>query len=267
MKNKVPNSDYIFAVGRIRALERFLIKQEALEEAIESDLEDALRIFVESGSYSDELLRIRNSQDLENILNEELARLKDLMGRLILDRELIELVQKDSISEMQKMAQLKFGGFLEDYIKYAIDMHNIKTFLRLYLLKEKENKLENLLANGGFISKEALLKLYHQDLSVFINRLEYVHKDDGLIDYSIFLKEAIKSLEEKKSFLELEKSINDFLMQILRQAKYISFGSEPILAYYFAKTNEINLMRMIILAKLNNLSSDLVKERLNAVYA
>lgn len=267
MKNKAPISDYIFAVGRIRSLERFFIKQEALEEAIESDLEDALRIFVETGSYSDELLRIHDSQDLENILNDELARLKDFIGRLILDRELIELVQKDSIFEMQKVAQLKFGGFLEDYIKHAIDMHNIKTFLRLYLLKEKEERLQNLLVKEGFISKEALLKLYQQDLSVFISRLEYVHKDSGLIDYSIFLKDAIKNLIEQKSFLMLEKAINDFLMETLKPVKYISYGPEPLMAYYFAKTNEINLIRMIILAKLNDVSRDLVKERLNAVYA
>ncbi|HOX54083.1 MAG: V-type ATPase subunit [Candidatus Omnitrophica bacterium] len=267
MKNKTPISGYIFAVGRIRALERFLIKQEALEEAIESDLGEALRILVEAGSYSDGLLRIHDSQDLENILREELAKLKTFMENLILDDELIELVRKDSISEMQKIVQLKFGGFLEDYIRHAVDMHNIKTFLRLYLLKEKIDKLQNLVLEGGFVSKETLLKLYQQDLSFFIARLEYVHKDSGLIDYSIFLKDAIRNLVEKKSFLMLEKAINDFLMEILKPAKYISYGPEPLIAYYFAKTNEINLVRMIILAKLNDLSKDLVKERLSEVYA
>jgi len=40
-----------------------------------------------------------------------------------------------------------------------------------------------------------------------------------------------------------------------------------VLAYYLAKVNEINLMRLIILAKLNGLPADLVKERLNNVYA
>ncbi|MBM3251698.1 MAG: V-type ATP synthase subunit C, partial [Candidatus Omnitrophica bacterium] len=79
--------------------------------------------------------------------------------------------------------------------------------------------------------------------------------------------DAIKNLIEQKSFLMLEKAINDFLMETLKPVKYISYGPEPLMAYYFAKTNEINLIRMIILAKLNDVSKDLVKERLNAVYA
>jgi V/A-type H+-transporting ATPase subunit C len=65
----------------------------------------------------------------------------------------------------------------------------------------------------------------------------------------------------------LEKASHNFLMQALKPAKYLSFGPEPILAYYFAKVNELNLIRMIVLAKLNAVSLDLVKERLNTVYA
>lgn len=264
---KEPISDYIFATGKIRSLERFLIKEITFQEAIESSLEDALRLFVEAGLYSDELLHIRDSQQLENILSDELAKLKNLITSLLLDKKLINLVEKDSVAQMQKVIQFNFGGFLQDYLKYAIDMYNIKTFLRLFVLREPKEKLAELLVNDGLLTKEFYLKLYEQDLSVFLGRLENVHKDNRIIDYSIFLKDAVKNLQEKNSFLILEKAINDFLMHILKEAKYISFGPEPLLAYYFAKTNEINLMRMIILAKLNNLSKDLVKERLNAVYA
>lgn len=267
MKNRVPISDYIFAVGKIRSLERFLIKAEVLEEAIESNLEDVLRLFVESGFYSDRLLHIHDSQEAENILNEESAKLKDLIKNLLLDKELVSLVEKDSITELQNVSKAKFGEFLEDYSRFAIDMHNIKTFLRLFVLKEPKESLEKLVASGGFLSRKFYLKLYEQDLSIFLSRLEYVLKDSQIIDYSFFLKDAIQNLQEKKSFLELEKAISDFLMEALKPAKYISFGPEPILAYYFAKTNELNLVRMIILAKLNSLPIDLVKERLNAVYA
>jgi V/A-type H+-transporting ATPase subunit C len=88
-----------------------------------------------------------------------------------------------------------------------------------------------------------------------------------VIDYAYFLKEAIENVEKDRSFLAFEKSASDFLIQILKPAKYLSFGPEPVLAYYFARVNEINLIRLIILAKLNNVSGELVKERLNGVYA
>jgi V/A-type H+-transporting ATPase subunit C len=146
-------------------------------------------------------------------------------------------------------------------------MHNIKTFLRLYILKEPSGALEKNLISEGFIEREAFLKFYAQDLIAFVNKLEYVHKRDEVIDYAFFLREAIEKIEQTRSFVALEKAMNDFLIEILKRAKLIAIGPEPIIAYYFAKINEINLMRMIILAKLNNVSSELVKERLNSVYA
>jgi V/A-type H+-transporting ATPase subunit C len=94
-----------------------------------------------------------------------------------------------------------------------------------------------------------------------------VHKHQQLIDYASFLREPIQKLESEESFVALEKAMNDFLIEVLRPAKYLVFGPEPLLAYYFAKVKEINLMRMIILSKLNNVSSELVRRRLNSVYA
>lgn len=264
---KVSPLNYTFAVGRIRALEKFLIKSEVFEEAIESDMQEALRLFVESDLYSEELLHVKNSQQLEAVLSQEQLKLKNLVSGLILDKELLGLLESDSIACLEDILKNYPSQFLGDYIRHLIDMHNIKTFLRLYLLKEPQKELEKKLACEGFIKKEDFLKLYAQGLTAFLNRLEYVHKYYYIIDYAYYLGEAIKKLEEENSFVALEKEINNFLILILRPAKYATFGPEPVLAYYFAKVNEVNLIRMIILAKMNNVPSPLVKERLNSVYA
>ena len=68
MKKTSPLS-YTFAVGRIKALEKFLIKSEVFEEAVELDMPEALRLFVESDLYSEELLQkhrilVANKMDL-----------------------------------------------------------------------------------------------------------------------------------------------------------------------------------------------------------
>lgn len=260
--------NYAFAIGKIRALEKFLIRQEVFAEAIEADLAAALRLFAEPGLYSDELLQIKDSQDLEAILTRELQKLRALLQSLLLDKDLIKWIELDALAWAKNiLKELSFSNFLRDYSRHLIDMHNIKTFLRLYVLKEPLDKLNAHLEAGGFIQKELFLKLYHQDISLFLHRLEYVHKDSAMVDYASFLREAIMQLEKTGSFVWLEKANNDFLVAVLKPAKYISFGSEPLLAYYFAKLNEMNLIRMIILGKLNAISPDLVKERLNAVYA
>jgi V/A-type H+-transporting ATPase subunit C len=264
---KISSLNYAFAIGKIRVLERFLIKQEVFEEAIESNLGEALKIFVESDLYTDELLYIKDSQGLEQALGKELGKLKGLIQDLLLDKRLLGLMQPDTLEQMQKIASSYPSQFLKDYVLHLTDMHNIKSFLRLYILKEPLAKLKEVLVSSGFIPKEDFLRLYTQDLTLFLKRLEYVHKDAEIIDYADFLREAIQKVEKEHSFVALEKVINDFLIQVLKPAKYISFGPEPLLAYYFAKVNEMNLMRMIILAKLNNLLADTIKERLNLVYA
>lgn len=264
---KVSPLNYAFAIGKIRALEKFLIKQEVFSEATDSNIEEALRLFVESDLYNEELIHIKDSQQLETILNQELIKLKKLTSDLLLDKELLGLIELNRPEDALAIIKGYHSGFLSNYFMHLIDMHNIKTFLRLYVLKEPEEKLRNILTCEGFIKKETFLKCYDTDLMVFLNRLEYVQKHNQIIDYTAYLKEAMKSLEKDNSFVLLEKAINDFLMQVLRPAKYLTFGPEPILAYYFAKVNEIKLIRLIILSKLNNVSSSLVKARLNLVYA
>jgi V/A-type H+-transporting ATPase subunit C len=259
--------NYAFAIGKIKARERYLIRQEVFEEAIEAELGEALRLFVESGLYSDELLHIENSRQLEAILKKAMLGLKKEISELVLDKVLLGLLDLDGKKCADYILQNFQSRFLEDYLRHLLDMYNIKTFLRLYILGEPQEVLEKNILCGGFIKKEVFLNFYSQDLMAFITRLEYVHKHDQIIDYAYFLKEAIEKAQEERSFVLLEKAMNDFLIEVLKPAKQITFGPEPVLAYYFAKVNEINLVRMVILAKLNNLSKELVKERLNFVYA
>lgn len=244
-----------------------MFSQAVFEEAMESNLAEALRIFAESEIYNDDIVHIKDSREFEEILGKELLTLKGLIRSLLLDKELLDLVEENSSVCREIIMRSEFSDFLKDYISHYVDMNNIKTFLRLYILKEPREKLEAALTCQGFIAKKDLINLYDAELSLFLNRLEYVHKHNRVIDYAAFLKEPIEKAAREKSFVALEKAICDFLMRELRTAKYVTFGPEPVVAYYFARVNEINLMRMIILAKLNNFSSEFVKERLNLTYA
>lgn len=259
--------DYAFAVGKIRALEKFLVKDEVFKEAVDSNLQEALRLFVESDLYSDDLLHIKDSQQTEALLDQELLKARKLINGLILDKKLIGLTEIENLTGTKKLVSKYKSEFLNDYLMHLIDMHNIKTFLRLYILKEPLDVLKGSLTEEGFIKRDVFIKAYNKDLSVLVHVLGYVHKRSSILSYASFLQDAINKLEQGNSFVAVEKAIGDFLIQILKPAKYLSFGPEPLLAYYFAKVNEIGLIRMVILAKLNNVSNDLVRERLNAVYA
>jgi vacuolar-type H+-ATPase subunit C/Vma6 len=267
MTRKVAAIDYAYAIGRIRALENFLLKEEIFTQAMEENLSAALELLAESGIYSDELLHVRTSGDLEKLLDQESRELKKFIQDLLLDETLRHLLDTDSLKEMQRIVRVYSSKFLSDYFNYLIDLHNIKTFLRLSILHEPEEVLAQRIDCQGFISRQDFLSLFPHDLSSFFSRIEYVLTPDGAIDYYFVLKEEIDKAVKEHSFVSLEKEINNMLIHRLRPAKFFTFGPEPVLAYYFARLNEINLIRMIILAKLNKLSSEIIKERLNVVYA
>jgi len=267
MVKKAKNWDYIFAVGRIRALERSLIGQEVFQEAMDLALPEALKLFAEADISAEELLRVNDSRQLEKALNQKLLELKKLIKDLLLDKNMECLLELDNLTLVKKSAQEIKSEFLSDYIMHFIDMHNIKMFLRLHVLNEPQSSLKACLDEEGFIQKDFFIKNYAEDLSPFLSGLRYVHKRAESVDYAYFLEDSIILLEKENSFIGLEKAIHDFLIRILRPARYLSFGPEPLLAYYFAKVNEINFVRMIILAKLNNFGVDTVKERLNFAYA
>jgi len=48
------------------------------------------------------------------------------------------------------------------------------------------------------------------------------------------------------------------MADFLAGAKYITFGPEPIISYYFAKLNEIRLLRWVILGKINQIPNKLL---------
>lgn len=267
MVKKIKSWDYAFGIGKIRALEKFLIRLEVFQEAIAADTPEALRLFAEADISLDGLLQVANSRQLEAVLQQRTLNLRNLIRGLLLDERWLYLLKFDNLSQLKQSVKDLKSRFLSDYILHFIDMHNIKTFLRLYVLKEPESALAAGLNEEGFIKRGFFQRHYGRDLSLFLSDLQYVHKRDELVDYAYFLEESIKMLQRENSFVLLEKAIDDFLIRILKPAKYLSFGPEPLIAYYFAKVNEINLVRMIILAKLNSLATETVKERLSLVYA
>ena len=62
------------------------------------------------------------------------------------------------------------------------------------------------------------------------------------------------------------KSYNDYIVKIMKDAKYVSFGPEPVIAYIFAKENEIKLIKIIMVGKINGMVPGLIRERLRDNY-
>ena len=72
--------------------------------------------------------------------------------------------------------------------------------------------------------------------------------------------------EFRESTSKFEKWCDDLLMDCVSEARYTPFGVEPIVAYYVARDAEVKTARIILSAKKNHLSKDLIRERVRTLY-
>jgi vacuolar-type H+-ATPase subunit C/Vma6 len=265
--SRISPLNYAYAVSRIRALENDLIGREAFLQAAEAETRDALRLLAEQGRYGDRILNADSGGELETALAGEKRKLLSLIDSLLLDRWLLPLLEADSLAAVVSARNGHPGPFLKDYLDHVIDLHNIKTFLRLRAVGEGTERLAALLAAGGFLEKEFFLRAHGSRLDDWIHELDRANKRGTGIFYGRFFRQAIEEVENHHSFVILETRMADFLIGALRPAKTMVFGPEPLLAYWWARMNEMNLIRLVILSRMNHVPVDQVKMRINDVYA
>ncbi len=76
--------------------------------------------------------------------------------------------------------------------------------------------------------------------------------------------EAANRLKESNS--AFEKWCDDRVMGLIKEQKSNPFTIGPLLAYIIARQNEINMVRIILSGKLNELPDSVVRERLRELY-
>jgi len=176
------------------------------------------------------------------------------------DSQRIDLIlDKYLYKDMLKRAVDLKNDFLINYIKISIDLINIKTFLRVLRQKKGRDFLKEALLNGGKIDNDIFLNSLNDSVDNLINRLSYT-------DYYKIMKDGLEDYDKNGNIAVFERLADDFLMNIIKDTKLISFGVEPLAAYIVAKETEIKLLRIILVGKLNNIPSEVLGERLRDSY-
>jgi len=253
--------DYAYAVGRVRALEKDLVQQAVFREAVEAtDPVSALKMIYDAGNYGEDLIKVSDSNELDAVLLWEAEKLKKLVGAILLEKDILEVMLLDeSPAEALALAEGSGNTFILGYIRCRIDLGNIKIFCRSKYLENPEKKLEKLLLPGGAITPQAFISCYSLPLEEACDRFRATA-------YYDLWRRGVEALEERQTFVELERGIEDFLMSYLRRAKNITFGPEPVFAYGLAKKRELALVRLLGLGKIIKLPLDLLRERISATY-
>lgn len=170
---------------------------------------------------------------------------------IILDREMYAL--------FSQRTREKSHPFLREYVQLCIDLTNIKTVLRVKESGRDKNFFSEVFLEGGALNKSLFLRSYEESMNNFASLLSST-------SYGALVSAGIKYRQENRSWSELERLADNYLISFLKRAKYIVFGLEPIVAYLLARENEVKMIRMIMIGKLNGLAVDLLRSRLRDIY-
>lgn len=198
-------------------------------------------------------------RDLPNGMRTAAEQLSEAF-RLEANPQLVDLLlDRAMFLETMESVEKLGSSFLKKYFIYYIDLLNIKTYLRVKRSGKPREFLEQALLPCGELDMSRLVQLI-DPLEVLLDRLLYS-------PYIQVLEDGIQWYQKTDSLTRLEKLMDDFLLGYIKKAKYITFGPEPIAAYLLAKENEVKLIRIIMVGKLNRLPVPEIKERLREVYA
>ncbi len=149
--------------------------------------------------------------------------------------------------------------FLIRLYRVGVDLRNIKIAIRLKILNESNLKLKENFLEHGYLDREIFVATKEASLEDFISIFKGT-------EYREIVREAIKHFEEEATFVPLERLSRNFIMDFLRKAKYLHFGIEPLVAYLFAKENEVRTIKAIVSGKLIGLPENLIKDRVTNTY-
>ena len=149
---------------------------------------------------------------------------------------------------------------LAEQAQAAADMVNLRTLLRLKLLRASTGLLERALVPGGTIPTERLVAMLPLELEEMAAALAGGPFGD------VFAA-GVAGYRQSASLGPMEKLMDDRLLRLMSGARLIALGPEPVIAYVLAKETEIKNLRIIFTGKLNRLPDNTIRERLRETYA
>ena len=149
--------------------------------------------------------------------------------------------------------------FMYELARKEMDLHNIRTFFRVRKKEGAKKILQKVLLEEGEVSHDFFLRIVDESDDSLITQFENT-------PYRSYVTAAGSHLHNTGSYTLFEKLYWEELLNYLKKSHLISFGIEPLVAYLYAKENEVRLIRIIMVGKLNDLSSDVIRENLPNVY-
>ena len=160
-------------------------------------------------------------------------------------------------AELRQIADESGSPFLQSYVQILIDSTNLKSAVRALRMGRDAAFLASVILPGGSISAERICAAGDREAlgALFAN---------GRLEKAAALAAAAA---EGGSLTQFERACDNAVGELLREAKLVGFGCEPLAAYLAAVEGEISAARMILTGRLAGVESELIRERMRDLYA
>ena len=219
--------------------------QEPDSMLIEDSVEDAKAIY--------KAIKSREYGDLPEYM-QEVA--QDAMTTLLQtsDGQLCDIiVDKACMEHVYRLGKESKSDIIRLYCELFVAAADIKIAIRCANTKKKLDFIRRALAECDTLDVERLAQAAFEGKDEVIAYL-------GSTEY----RSAVDAIETSMS--AFEKWCDDYMTNAMKPQKWEPFGIGPVVAYIIARQNEIKAVRMILSAKLNDLSENTIKERLRDMY-
>ncbi|NFO03498.1 V-type ATP synthase subunit C [Clostridium botulinum] len=205
------------------------------------------------------LVENNDLRDLPQVMRDAVEESKDKFENTKDPQVLDIILDKYMFKQLVQIKNEIKDNFVNKYVESVIDSTNLKTLLRVKKQNKGREFFTSVIIEGGSLDKDKLLGMLNDAVENISNKLAFT-------DYNDLIKSGIEYYTKTGSVSLLEKLVDNYIMDMMKDAKIIPFGVEPLLAYIYAKETEIKIIRIVMVGKLNNISAEVIRERLRDIY-
>ncbi len=163
------------------------------------------------------------------------------------------IIDRAALIAIYEAGKKSGSELLRRYAELKVDSANIKAAVRCCVMNRSREFTERAIAPVGTLNIHKLLNAAMESLEAIYDLLERTNYSGGV--------GALKT-----SLAAFERWCDDQVMDLVRPQRHEYFGIEPLAAFILGRENEIAMVRLILSAKINNLSTDALRERLRETY-
>lgn len=202
-----------------------------------------------------EAIEKKDFSSLPECMGETAEKAYDVLARLGSGQMSDVIIDRQAMAIKLQLAEKSDSALLKNAVAMNVAAANIKIALRCVKTGKSLDFMKKAMSEEcPIINIETLQKKAVEGENAVTSYLE------GVKEFS----QAASLLKESSTLFE--KYLDDAIMDKVKEAKYTSFGVEPIFAYFMAREAEIKNVRVILSLKRNGISSDEIRKRVREAY-